>query len=76
MKIQIPGSTLNRDMGSRGLVETDRAKADEYKLRSRLMNDSKCTQEEINSIKQKLGEIDSIKSDLDEIKALLKGLAK
>lgn len=63
-------------MGSRGLVETDRAKADEYKMRSRLMNDSKCTQEEINTIKQKLGEIDSIKSDLDEIKALLKGLAK
>lgn len=76
MRIQIPNSTLNRDMNSKGLIETDRTKADEYKLKSRLLNDSKCTQDEINTIKQKIGEIDSIKSDLNEIKELLKGLAK
>lgn len=76
MRIQIPGSTLNRDMGSRGLIETDRAKADEYKMRSKIMNDSRCTQEEINTIKQKISEIDNIKTDLNEIKELLKGLVK
>jgi hypothetical protein len=76
MRIQIPGSTLNRDMGSRGLIETDRAKAEEYKVKAKMLNDARCTQDEINTIKQKISEIDNIKTDLNEIKELLKGLVK
>ena len=61
-------------MGSRGLVETDRRKIDDYKLKSKMMTTAASTRDEINNIKEKLGEIDNLKSDMQEIKSLLKNL--
>lgn len=61
-------------MHSKGLVETDLRKVEEYRTRSIMMNAAKANQEEINSIKEKLGEIDNLKEDLSEIKTLLKSL--
>lgn len=61
-------------MHSKGLVETDLRKVEEYRTRSLMMNTAKANQEEINNIKQKLSEIDSIKSDMGEIKQLLNAL--
>ena len=69
--VKIIDSTLSRDMRSRGLVETDRAKADEYLMKSRMIKGNIAAQDEINTIKAKLAEIDSVKSDLVEIKNLL-----
>lgn len=74
MRVQIKDSTLQRDMRSRGLIETNLAKAEEYRTRSLMMNTAKSNQEEINSIKQKLNEIDTLKDDLSEIKVLLRSL--
>lgn len=74
MRIQIKDKTLQRDMKSRGIVETDLRKVEEYRTRSLMLNTAKSNQEEINSIKEKLGEIDSLKDDLSEIKTLLKSL--
>lgn len=74
MRIPILESSLQRDMRSRGLVETDRKKAEDYKLKSRMMNTAVAAHDEINSIKEKLADIDSLKSDMQEIKSLLKNL--
>jgi hypothetical protein len=74
MRIPIIDSSLHRDMGSRGLVETDRRKIDDYKLKSKMMTTAASTRDEINNIKEKLGEIDNLKSDMQEIKSLLKNL--
>ena len=72
--IQIKDSTLNRDMKSRGLVETDRKKIDEYQTRSLMMNAAKTNKEEISAIKEKLADVETLKSDMAEIKNLLKSL--
>jgi muconolactone delta-isomerase len=74
MRIQIKDKTLQRDMQSRGLVETDLRKVEEYRTRSLMLNTAKANQDEINTIKEKLGEIDNLKEDLFEIKNLLKSL--
>lgn len=74
--INIPKTTLMRDMKSRGLVETDTSKKEEYKTRSTTLNAQKRLQEEINIIKEKMSKIDRIESDMEEIKNLLKGLMK
>lgn len=72
--VNIPKTSLSRHIGSKGLVETDRKKAEEYELKSKMLNGNKHAQEEINSIKEKLSEIDSLKSDMNEIKQLLNAL--
>ena len=64
--INIPDTTLMRDMRSRGLIETDPSKKEEYKVRSAQLTASKKQQEDINNLK----------SDMAEIKNLLKGLIK
>lgn len=64
--INIPNSTLNRDMGSRALVETDRRKAEEYKAKAAMMNNVKSVQ----------NQIDDLRNELTEIKELLRGLVK
>ena len=74
MRVQIKDRTLQRDMKSKGLVETDLRKVEEYRTRSMMLNTAKANQEEINSIKEKLCEIDNLKEDLSEIKTLLKSL--
>ena len=74
MRIPILDSTLNRDMRSRAVIETDVRKAEEYKVKSKMMNTAKSAHDEINTIKEKLCEIDTLKNDMLEIKALLKCL--
>ena len=71
--IQIPETSWKRDMNSLGLVETDRSKAEDYKLRKMMLNNSKEASSEINHLKD---ELNNMKSDLSEIKELLKGLVK
>lgn len=63
-KVNIPETTYVRDIYSRALLETDRAKADEYKVKSKMLSSSKSMQDQINNLKQ----------DMQEIKELLKGL--
>lgn len=66
MYVKIVDSTLNRDMRSRGLVETDVRKAQEYKEKAAMMNKARTVQEEINTLK----------NDISEIKEMLKALIK
>lgn len=74
--IDIPKTTMKRDMRSRGLVETDVSKKEDYKTRSATLNSQKRMQEEINTIKENLSKIDKLESSIEEIKNLLKGLIK
>lgn len=60
-------------MQSLGLVETDRSKAEEYKVRKMMLQNSKSAHEEVVQLKEELG---TMKTDLNEIKELLKGLLK
>lgn len=64
MKVNIPETTLTRDIKNRALLETDKSKVHEYHLKSKMMNSNKSMQEQINTLKQ----------DMNEIKELLKGL--
>ena len=63
-RVNIPDTTLQREVHSRGLVETDKKKAEDYLVKTRMFNKSKNLEEEINTLK----------SDMKEIKDLLKGL--
>lgn len=74
LRIPILDSSLNRDMKSRAIIETDLRKAEEYKTKSMMMNTAKSAHSEINMIKEKLNEIDNLKNDMMEIKALLKSI--
>lgn len=74
--IDIPKTTMKRDMRSRGLVETNVSKKEDYKTRSATLNSQKRMQEEINTIKENLSKIDKLESSIEEIKNLLKGLIK
>ena len=62
--VNIPDTTLLRDVNSRALIETDTSKKEEYKVRSAQLTAQKRQQEDINNLK----------SDMEEIKNLLKGL--
>lgn len=62
--VNIPDTSLLRDINSRALIETDTSKKEEYKVRSAQLNAQKKQQEDINNLK----------SDMEEIKKLLKGL--
>lgn len=74
--VNIPNTSLSRDMHSKALVETDRKKAEEYKTRSRMLTETKNLKEEMDYLKSKISEIDTIKDDIAEIKSLIKGLAR
>ena len=69
--VNIPETSLSRHIGSKGLVETDRKKAEEYHIKSKMLNGNRHAQEEISSLKEKIAEIDNIKSDINDIKAML-----
>jgi len=74
--IKIPDTSLSRDMRSKGLVETDKRKIDEYQLKSSMLKSAKTAQDEIRVLKEKIGEIEFLKDDIREIKELLKRLVK
>jgi DNA-binding transcriptional regulator YhcF (GntR family) len=74
MRVGIKETTYQRDIKSRGIVETDRRKAEEYRTKSMMMNAAKTNKEEINMIKEKLADVDTLKHDMAEIKDLLKSL--
>lgn len=63
-RVNIPDTSLLRDINSRGIIETDRKKAEDYLMKSKMMAKSKNLEEEINTLK----------NDMKEIKDLLKGL--
>lgn len=63
-RVHIPDTSLLRDIHSKGLIETDRKKAEDYLMKSKMMAKSKNLEEEINTLK----------NDMKEIKDLLKGL--
>lgn len=62
--VNIPDTTLLRDIKSRGLIETDTSKKEEYRVKTIQLNAQKKQQDDINNLK----------SDMEEIKNLLKGL--
>ena len=64
MKVKIPDTSLTRDIRSRALLETDKSKINEYKMKSKMLNSNKSMQEQINTLKD----------DMNEIKGLLRGL--
>jgi len=76
MRVSIPDSTFQRDIHSRGLIETDRKKVEDYKARSKMLSGVRSSQEDINSIKDQLSEIQALKNEMAEIKELLRGLIK
>jgi hypothetical protein len=69
MLVKIPNTTYVRDTKTMALINTDASGLEEYKLKSKLLNNQKS---EINNIKQ---EINSIRDDVKSIKELLVQLA-
>lgn len=69
MLVKVPNTTFVRDTKTMALINTDASGLEEYKLKSKLLNNQKA---EINNIKQ---EIDSMKDDIKCIKQLLIQLA-
>ena len=74
MRVKINDTTYQRDIRSRGIVETDHRKIDEYRTKSMMMNTAKANKDEINMIKEKLADVETLKNDMSEIKNLLKSL--
>lgn len=62
---------LRRDPRSNAILNTNVHEAKEYELRSRMLNATRSTTEEINTIKEKLSKVDALENDLREIKELL-----
>jgi hypothetical protein len=69
MLVKIPNTTYVRDTKTMALINTDASGLEEYKMKSKLLNNQKA---EINNIKQ---EINSIRDDVKSIKDLLVQLA-
>lgn len=65
MLVKIPGTTFVRDTKTMALINTDQAGLEEYRMKSRLLNQQKA---EINNVKE---EINGVKSEMQEIKSLL-----
>lgn len=63
--VQIPGTTLVRDISSRALINKDQHGLQEYEHKRNLLAAQKM---EINTIKS---ELSSVKEDMSEIKQLL-----
>jgi hypothetical protein len=63
--VKIPGTTFLRDTTTMALINTDQSGLEEYKLKSKLLNNQKA---EINNIKS---EINEIRNDVGMIKDLL-----
>lgn len=76
MQVAIQNRTLSRDMNSRALIETDLSKVNEYKLKTKLFNDSKELKEQICALMKRVTELENVKTDILEIKELLRGLIK
>lgn len=74
MQVAINNSSLARDMSSRALIETDMAKVNEYKIKSKLMNDTNTLKQQMSELREKVIELETVKTDIQEIKQLLKGL--
>jgi septal ring factor EnvC (AmiA/AmiB activator) len=65
MLVKIPGTTYVRDTKTMALINTDQSGLEEYKVKSKLINNQKT---EINTLKS---EINDVKNDVREIKDLL-----
>lgn len=74
IKINTENPSYQRDMHSKALISNDKKELNEYMMKRKMLISMKSRDEEINTIKEKLGEIDGLKSDLQEIKTLLNGL--
>jgi len=70
-RVNIVDSTLERDMRSRGLVETDSRKRDEYRVKRKLVNNTKNQYDEITKLKN---DISDLQTSISELKELIKGL--
>lgn len=73
MKVDIPGTTYQRDIDTKAILQTDRRAIDEYNVKRKLLNDRKAQEASINTMKE---EIAGLKTDMDELKSLIKGLYK
>ena len=65
MLVKIPGTSFIRDTNTMALINTDQMGLEEYKMKSRILNNQKT---EINNIKS---EINEIRNDVGTIKELL-----
>lgn len=63
---------LRRDAKSQAILNTNVKEAKEYELRSKMLNVTRSTSDELNIMKEKLSKIDELESDMKEIKELLK----
>lgn len=73
MKVEIPGTSFQRDTNSMALLQTNKYIIDEYTLKRKIINKNKELNEEMIDLKK---EVSSLKETLNEIKQLLKGLNK
>ena len=65
MIVKIPGTTFVRDTDTMALINTDMVGLEDYKVKSKLINNQKT---EINNIKN---EISEVRNDVRTIKELL-----
>jgi hypothetical protein len=65
MLVKIPGTTFVRDTKTMALINTDLAGLEEYRMKSKLLNNQK---QEINNVKEELNEV---RGEMKEIKGLL-----
>lgn len=56
----VPGTSLIRDAHSKGLIETDHRKVDDYHLRRSQLKSLKTTTERLNMIEARLQRIEDI----------------
>ena len=77
MKVDIPHTSLQRDIQSKAILETDLRKVDEYQVKRKILDTNKAkaaqAERDINTLKD---DVSGLKNDMDELKALIKGLYK
>jgi hypothetical protein len=74
MQVSIQNTSLVRDMGSRALIETDLSKANDYRIKSKIINDTNMLKQQMVELHKKVEELETVKIDIQEIKQLIKGL--
>lgn len=78
MKVQTENKSFLRDTHSKALLMRDTRQADEYKLKSKLIQQARSKEEEINTLKSDVTQLkhdmSNVTNKLDEITNLLKGI--
>lgn len=74
MQVAIQNSSFVRDMNSKAILETDISKANEYRIKSKMLSDTNDLKRQMSDLHDRVRELETVKIDIQEIKQLLKGL--